>query len=70
MLDAAIDALPAGGRLVANAVTLEMEALLLGKACRARRRAGPHRHLARNGGRLDERLAAGHAGHAMVWVKP
>ncbi|RUM99709.1 precorrin-6y C5,15-methyltransferase (decarboxylating) subunit CbiE [Pseudaminobacter arsenicus] len=29
VMDAAIDALPAGGRLVANAVTLEMEALLL-----------------------------------------
>ena len=31
MLDAAIAALPAGGRLVANAVTLEMEALLLAR---------------------------------------
>ena len=30
-MEAAIDALPAGGRLVANAVTLEMEALLLAK---------------------------------------
>jgi precorrin-6Y C5,15-methyltransferase (decarboxylating) len=29
VLDAAIEALPAGGRLVANAVTLEMEAILL-----------------------------------------
>jgi len=29
MLDAAIAALPSGGRLVANAVTLEMEAILL-----------------------------------------
>jgi precorrin-6Y C5,15-methyltransferase (decarboxylating) len=29
VMDAAISALPAGGRLVANAVTLEMEALLL-----------------------------------------
>ncbi len=41
-----------------------------GQACRARRRAGPHRHFARNGGRLDERLAAGHAGHAMVLGQP
>ncbi len=31
VLDAALDALPADGRLVANAVTLEMEALLLAK---------------------------------------
>jgi precorrin-6Y C5,15-methyltransferase (decarboxylating) len=31
VLDTAIDALPAGGRLVANAVTLEMEALLLAR---------------------------------------
>src|SRR5690606_13099838 len=31
VLDAAIAALPAGGRLVANAVTLEMEALLLAR---------------------------------------
>ena len=31
VLDAAIDALPASGRLVANAVTLEMEALLLAR---------------------------------------
>ena len=31
VLDAAIAALPPGGRLVANAVTLEMEALLLGR---------------------------------------
>jgi precorrin-6Y C5,15-methyltransferase (decarboxylating) len=31
VLDAAINALPSGGRLVANAVTLEMEALLLAR---------------------------------------
>ncbi|MER9068071.1 precorrin-6y C5,15-methyltransferase (decarboxylating) subunit CbiE [Mesorhizobium sp. M0902] len=31
VLEGAIDALPAGGRLVANAVTLEMEALLLSR---------------------------------------
>jgi precorrin-6Y C5,15-methyltransferase (decarboxylating) len=31
VIDAAIEALPAGGRLVANAVTLEMEALLLAR---------------------------------------
>ena len=31
MLDAAIAALPAGGRLVVNAVTLETEALLLAR---------------------------------------
>ena len=31
VMEAAIDALPPGGRLVANAVTLEMEALLLGQ---------------------------------------
>jgi precorrin-6B C5,15-methyltransferase / cobalt-precorrin-6B C5,C15-methyltransferase len=31
MLDAALAALPAGGRLVANAVTLETEALLLAR---------------------------------------
>lgn len=31
VLDAAIDLLPSGGRLVANAVTLEMEALLIGR---------------------------------------
>ena len=31
VLDAAIDALPSGGRLVANAVTLEMEAILLAR---------------------------------------
>jgi precorrin-6Y C5,15-methyltransferase (decarboxylating) len=31
VIDAAIDALPPGGRLVANAVTLEMEALLLAR---------------------------------------
>lgn len=31
VMDAAISALPSGGRLVANAVTLEMEALLLAK---------------------------------------
>ena len=32
MLDAAIDALRPGGRLVANAVTLEMEAVLIAQA--------------------------------------
>lgn len=31
VLDAAVEALPAGGRLVANAVTLEMEALLIAR---------------------------------------
>jgi precorrin-6Y C5,15-methyltransferase (decarboxylating) len=31
VMEAAIDALPPAGRLVANAVTLEMEALLLGR---------------------------------------
>jgi precorrin-6Y C5,15-methyltransferase (decarboxylating) len=31
VMEAAIDALPPGGRLVANAVTLEMEALLLAR---------------------------------------
>jgi precorrin-6Y C5,15-methyltransferase (decarboxylating) len=31
VLDAAVEALPSGGRLVANAVTLEMEALLLAR---------------------------------------
>ena len=31
MLETAIDALPSGGRLVANAVTLEMEVLLLAR---------------------------------------
>jgi precorrin-6Y C5,15-methyltransferase (decarboxylating) len=31
VMEAAIDALPSGGRLVANAVTLEMEALLLAR---------------------------------------
>ena len=34
VLEAAIEALPASGRLVANAVTLEMEALLLGRHAR------------------------------------
>jgi precorrin-6Y C5,15-methyltransferase (decarboxylating) len=34
VLDAAIDALPMGGRLVANAVTLEMEAILLARHTR------------------------------------
>ena len=34
MLDAAIDALVSGGRLVANAVTLEMEAILLDRHAR------------------------------------
>ena len=66
VLDAAIAALPANGRLVANAVTLEMEALLLAKHARTRRRTGPHRDCARDGGRRDEGLAAGDAGHAMV----
>ena len=66
VLDAAIDALKPGGRLVANAVTLEMEALLLAKHRELGGELDPHRHFARNAGRLDERLAAGHAGHAMV----
>jgi precorrin-6Y C5,15-methyltransferase (decarboxylating) len=34
VLEAALAALPAGGRIVANAVTLEMQALLLGTAAR------------------------------------
>ena len=34
VLDAALAALPAGGRMVANAVTLEMQALLVGTAAR------------------------------------
>ena len=34
VLDAAIDALGSGGRLVANAVTLEMEAILLDRHAR------------------------------------
>ena len=34
VLDAAIDALASGGRLVANAVTLEMEAILLDRHAR------------------------------------
>ena len=69
VMDAAIEALPPGGRLVANAVTLEMEALLLAQACRARRRTDPDRHCARRAGRLDAGLAAGHAGHAMGLAK-
>ena len=39
--------------------------LAAGEACGARRRTGPHRHIQGDGDRLDERLAAGHAGHAM-----
>ena len=47
VLDAAIAALPPGGRLVANAVTLEMEALLLAAACAARRRPRSASRIAR-----------------------
>ena len=41
VLDAAIALLRPGGRLVANAVTLEMQALLAATAGAARRRARP-----------------------------
>ena len=66
VLDAAIAALTPGGRLVANAVTLEMEALLLAEQATLGGDLDPHRHCARRAGRRDAGLAAGHAGHAMV----
>ena len=65
-MDAAMTALKPGGRLVANAVTLEMEAMLLALQARAWRPPDPHRRLARRPGRLHAGLARGHAGHAMV----
>ena len=57
VLDAAIAALRPGGRLVANAVTLETEAELIARHSGARRRADAHRRLAR-----QRRSAARRAG--------
>ena len=65
VLDAAIAALKPGGRLVANAVTLETEAAADRAPSRARRHAHAHRHLARRQRRRQDRLAPGHAGDAM-----
>ena len=63
-------ALPSGGRLVVNAVTLETEAVLIARHSGGRRRTDPHRRLARRAGRRQDGLAAGDAGDAMGWVKP
>ena len=53
----ATTALSAGGRLVANAVTLEGEQVLVARPRRARRRARPHRDRARRAARRLHRLA-------------
>ena len=58
-------ALKPGGRLVAHAVTLESEALLLAAHARHRRRAGAALGRARRADRRLFRLAAGDARHAM-----
>ena len=71
VLEAAWAALRPGGRLVANAVTLETEALLLGAPGRARRRADPHRGRAA-GPRSAACTASGPAMPVTQWaaVKP
>ena len=65
VLEAAEAALRPGGRLVANAVTLEMQARLLAGAGRLGRDADDDRDRAGGAGGRDDRLAAGDAGDAM-----
>ena len=66
VLDECIEALPAGGRLVVNAVTLATEARLMAQHAAAGRRSHPDRDRARRAARRQDRLAAGDADHAMV----
>ncbi len=66
VMDAAIAALKRGGRLVANAVTLEMEALLFAEYAARGGVADENRNRPRRTRRRHERLAAGHARHAMA----
>ncbi len=65
VLEAAEAALRPGGRLVANAVTLEMQARLLACGRAAGRDAGDDCDRAGGAGGRDDRLAAGDAGDAM-----
>ena len=66
VFDAAWTALKPGGRLVANAVTLESEARLAELFSQSRRRADADRGRARRHRRRHARLAPGHAGYAMA----
>jgi precorrin-6B methylase 2 len=66
VIDRAISALRPGGRLVANGVTLEMEAVLLSHHARTGWFADPHRCRAGEPRRQHDWLAAGYAGDAMV----
>ena len=65
VVDACWDALAPGGRLVANAVTIEGEQALAGWRARARRYADPAQHRARGPARRLHRLAARPAGDAV-----
>ena len=64
VLDAAIAALRPGGRLVANAVTLETEAELIARHSGGRRRTDTNCRLAGRGGRRQDGLAPGDASNA------
>ena len=66
---ASIAALTQGGRLVAHAVTLESEALLLAATRRAPGRADAPLHIARRAARRFLRVAAGDASDAMGMAK-
>ena len=66
LLDACFERLPAGGRLVANAVTAESEAVLAQWYSRVGRRAATVPALPRRAGRRVHRLAARDAGHTVV----
>ena len=63
LLDACWEQLPGGGRLVANVVTVESEAVLAQWYSRHRRRAAPVSALPRRAGRRLHRLASRDAGH-------
>ena len=63
LLDACLDNLPAGGHLVANAVTVESEAVLAQSIFTLRRRAAALPALSRRAARRLHRLATADAGH-------
>ena len=69
VLDAAIAALRPGGRLVANAVTLETEAELIARHGAVGGELTRIAVCAGRGGRRQDGLAPGDASNAMDWVK-